>query len=145
MTQALTGKEASEKLAQSLSDSILASEKNDLLVKAGAVRDVISFLKTAPGLEFDFLSDLTAVDYFDYFEVVYHLTSLKNNLSIVVKARTPRQNPSLPSIVSLFQGADFQEREAYDLMGVVFEGHPNLKRIVTWEGFEGHPLRKDYL
>ncbi|MEE9399093.1 MAG: NADH-quinone oxidoreductase subunit C, partial [Dehalococcoidales bacterium] len=56
-----------------------------------------------------------------------------------------RNNPVLPSLVGLWQGADFQEREIYDLMGIKFDGHPNMKRIVLWEGFEGHPLRKDYL
>ena len=86
------------------------------------------------------------MDYYDYFEVVYQLTSMKHNHSLVLKTRCyDRINPVVPSVVRLWRGADFQEREVYDLMGISFEGHPNLKRIALWQGFEGHPLRKDYL
>jgi NADH-quinone oxidoreductase subunit C len=107
---------------------------------------VASYLKTTPGLDFDYLTSITAVDYPDYFEVVYQLTSLQHKHSLVVKTRCyGRDNPTLPSVVSLWRGADFQEREIYDLMGISFDGHPNLKRIFLWEGFQGHPLRKDYL
>ena len=144
MTIALTGREASDRLTQRFASSIIEHGGNWVLVKPEIVPEIISFLKTAPELEFNFLSDVTAVDYFDYFEVVYHLTSLTNNKSVVIKTRCPRENPVVPSIVSIFQGADFQEREIYDLMGIKFEGHPNLKRILLWDGFQGHPLRKDY-
>ena len=89
---------------------------------------------------------LTAVDYIDYFEVVYRLTSLRHNHSAVLKTRVyERDEPVVPSVVPVWKGADLQEREVFDLMGVRFEGHPDLKRIPTWEGFEGHPLRKDFL
>ena len=71
---------------------------------------------------------------------------MKHNHSLVVKTRCQgRDNLSLPSVVSLWRAADYQEREIYDLMGITFEGHPNMKRIVLWQGFQGHPLRKDYL
>ena len=74
------------------------------------------------------------------------LNSLEHNHSLVLKARChDREDPALPSVVGLWQGADFQEREIYDLMGIRFEGRQNLKRIFLWEGFQGHPLRKDYL
>jgi NADH-quinone oxidoreductase subunit C len=107
---------------------------------------VASYLKTTPGLDFDYLTAITAVDYYDYFEVIYQLTSLQHNHSLVVKTRCyGRDNPTLPSVVSLWRGADFQEREIYDLFGISFDGHPNLKCIFLWEGFQGHPLRKDYL
>ena len=103
------------------------------------------FLKEAPGLEFDYLNSITAVDYPEHFEVVYYLASIANNHSIVLKTRCPdREAPQVPSVVSLWQGADLQEREVYDLMGIAFDGHPNLKRILLWQGFAGHPLRKDY-
>ena len=96
-------------------------------------------------IDFDYLTNITAIDYYDYFEVVYQLTSLKQNRSLVLKTRCyGRENPVLPSLVSLWRGADFQEREIYDLMGIRFEGHPNMKRIVLWDGFPGYPLRKDY-
>jgi len=78
-------------------------------------------------------------------EVVYHLTSMELNHSLVVKARCDRDNPEVPSLYSLFRGADYQEREIYDLIGIEFTGHPNMKRLFMWEGFEGHPLRRDYL
>jgi len=106
---------------------------------------VATFLKDTPGLDFNYLAAITAVDYYDYFEVVYQLTSLEHNHSLVVKARCyERDNPTLPSMVSLWRGADLQEREIYDLMGISFDGHPNLKRLFLWQGFKGHPLRKDY-
>ena len=146
MTAALSGKEVAEKLKQKFSESIIESNKDSLSVKSESLFELISYLKTTPDLEFNFLNSITAVDYFDYFEVVYHLTSMKHNHSLVVKTRCyDRGNPVVPSIVGLYQGADFQEREIYDLMGVRFEGHPNMKRIFLWEGFQGHPLRKDYL
>jgi len=88
---------------------------------------------------------IAAPCWFDYFEVVYQFTSFEHNHSLVVKARCyDRENPTLPSVISLWQGADFQEREIYDLMGIRFDGHPNMKRIFLWDGFPGHPLRKDY-
>ncbi|GAI48846.1 unnamed protein product, partial [marine sediment metagenome] len=126
--------------------SIVESGPDSLLVKSESWLEVATFLKTTPGLDFDYLTGITAVDYYDYFEVVYQLTSMKHNHSLVVKTRCyGRENLTLPSVVSLWRGADFQEREIYDLMGISFEGHPNLKHIVLWEGFEGYPLRKDYL
>lgn len=146
MTVALAGKDVAARLAQQPSFGRIGSEKDYILVKPEAIREVISFLKTSPDFEFDFLSSITAVDYFDYFELVYHLTSIKRNQSLVIKARCQgRENLVVPSIVSLYRGADFQEREIYDLLGIRFEGHPNMTRILTWDGFQGHPLRKDYL
>ncbi len=146
MIVALSGKEVAAKVEPQFPASIIEANEKSLLVKSEVLFKLISFLKTTSGLEFDFLNTITAVDYFDYFEVVYHLTSMKHNRSLVLKTRCyDRENPAVPSIVSLYQGADFQEREIYDLMGVRFEGHPNMKRIFLWEGFQGHPLRKDYL
>ena len=146
MTLALSGEEVATKLAQQFSGSIIESRGNSLLVKSEFLSELASFLKTAPGLEFNYLTNITAIDYYDYFELIYQLISIKHNHSLVLKTRCyDRENPAVPSIVSLYQGADFQEREIYDLMGIRFEGHPNLKHIVLWEGFQGHPLRKDYL
>jgi len=146
MTVALSGKEVAAKLEQQFPASIIESNEDSLLVKSESLFKIISFLKTTPDLEFDFLNSITAVDYFDYFEVVYHLTSMEHNHSLAVKTRCyGRENLVVPSIVSLYQGADCQEREIYDLMGIRFEGHPNMKRIFLWDGFQGHPLRKDYL
>jgi NADH-quinone oxidoreductase subunit C len=146
MTVALSGNEIATRLEEQFPGSIVESGANSLLVKSESLLEIATFLKTTPGLDFDYLTAITAVDYYDYFEVIYQLTSLQHNHSLVVKTRCyERENPTLPSVVSLWRGADFQEREIYDLMGISFDGHPNLKRIVLWEGFQGHPLRKDYL
>ena len=89
---------------------------------------------------------MSAVDYIEYFELVYHLLSMRKNHSAVIKTRVfDREAPSVPSVIDVWRGADLQEREIWDLMGVSFDGHPNMKRVLLWEGFEGHPLRKDYL
>jgi len=145
MTVALSGREIATRLEEQFPGSIIESSQNSLVVKGESLLEVATFLKTTPGLDFDYLTSITAVDYYDYFEVVYQLTSIKHNHSLVVKTRCyARENPTLPSVVSLWRGADFQEREIYDLMGISFDGHPNLKRIFLWGGFKGHPLRKDY-
>jgi NADH-quinone oxidoreductase subunit C len=146
MTIALSGKEVAARLGQKFPDSIIESDKDSLIIKSKSLLDLLSFLKTMPEFEFNYLSSITAVDYLDYFEVVYHLTSMEHNHSLVIKTRCyGRENLAVPSIVSLYEGANAQEREIYDLMGISFEGHPNMKRIFLWEGFQGHPLRKDYL
>jgi NADH-quinone oxidoreductase subunit C len=146
MTLALPGEEVANKLEPQFPGSITESSGNSLLVKSQSLFELASFLKTTPGLDFDYLNGITATDYYEYFELVYHLTSMQQNHSLVLKTRCYQQNKaSVSSVVSLWQGADYQEREIYDLLGISFEGHPNLKRIVLWEGFQGHPLRKDYL
>lgn len=95
---------------------------------------------------FDYLSSVTAVDYFpeDKFEVVYHLYKTTGGPAFVLKVQVPRGEAVVPSLVSIYPGAEFQEREAWDLMGIQFTGHPDLRRILLWEGFGGHPLRKDW-
>ena len=146
MTLALSGEEIGAKLEEKFQGSIVESGKDSFLVRSEFLLTVADYLKDTPGLDFDFLSYITAVDYYDYFEVVYRLTSLEHNHSLVMKTRCyGRDNLSLPSVVSLWRGADFQEREIYDLMGINFDGHPNMRRIFLWDSFEGHPLRRDYL
>ena len=82
----------------------------------------------------------------EYFEIVYHLLSMRRNASVVLKTRCyGRDEPVVPSVVDIWRGAELQEREIWDLMGIRFEGHPNMKRVLLWEEFPGHPLRKDYL
>jgi len=97
-------------------------------------------------LGYDFLSSVTGVDYFpdNQMEVVYHAYRSTGGPALVLKVQVSREHPVVPSLVSVFPGADFQEREAWDLLGILFEDHPNLKRILMWEGFHGHPLRKDW-
>jgi len=114
-------------------------------IKAEAVAEVARFLHDECGL--DYLALLTAVDQPERFEVVYHLWSIKDQTTepFVLKAYIEdKENPTVPSVTPIWRGANYQEREAYDLMGIRFEGHPNLKRLLLWEGFPGHPLRKDF-
>ena len=146
MTLALSGEEIAKQVEKEFPGCVAESTSESLLVKAESLLEVAAYLRDTPALEFDYLSSVTAVDYFDCFEAVYHLTSIKRNHSLVLKTRCyGRENPALPSVVGLWRSADFQEREIYDLFGISFTGHPNLKRIVLWDGFEGHPLRKDFL
>jgi NADH-quinone oxidoreductase subunit C/D len=114
-----------------------------LLVKRESLLALALYLRDEEG--YDYCASITGVDYEDRFAVVYHLYSTKKQgKPIIVKVQAPRDEPEVPSVVSMWPGADWQEREVWDLMGVRFSGHPNLKRILMWEGFEGHPLRKDY-
>ncbi len=146
MTVALSGKEIANQILEKFPDSIIASSEKEIVVKSDSLLDVAAFLKDTPGLDFNYLNCITAVDYYDHFEVIYVLSSLEHNHSLVLKTRCyDRENPVLPSLVGLWQGADFQEREIFDLMGIRFAGHPNMKRIFLWEGFQGHPLRKDFI
>ena len=146
MTVTLKGSDIGKKIGEAIPDSITAIDETAVTVDSQSLYQVAELLKNASEFEFDYLTNLTAVDYIDYFEVVYHLISLKHNHSIVLKTRClDRDNPVVPSVVTLWRAADYQEREVFDLMGITFEGHPNLKRLLLWEGFEGHPLRRDYL
>ncbi|MBI2167825.1 MAG: NADH-quinone oxidoreductase subunit C [Candidatus Omnitrophica bacterium] len=107
---------------------------------------VARFLKESGEFKMNYLSSITAVDYLEHLESVYHLYSVDQRTGpVVLRVRVPRDNPRIPSLVHLFRSAEFQEREAYDMMGIRYEGHPDLRRIFMWEGFEGYPLRKDYL
>jgi len=117
-----------------------------LLLKPEDLLRVVQFLKESPEWRMDYLSLITAVDYLEFLESVYHLYSTeKKSGPVVIKVRLPRDNPKIPSLVPIYRGAEYQEREAYDMMGIIYEGHPDLRRIFMWEGFEGFPLRKDYL
>jgi NADH-quinone oxidoreductase subunit C/D len=116
-------------------DGFIVKPEN-LLEVAQIVRDEMGY---------DYLSSVTGVDYHpDHMEVVYHLYKTTGGPALMLKTQAPRENTVVPSLVSLYPGADFQEREAWDLLGIRFEGHPDLRRILMWEGFDGHPLRKDW-
>ena len=146
MTQLLSAPELAPKVARSFPGSVISSDKTGLLVRSQSLPGIAAWLKNTPELDFNYLSAVIGTDYYDYFEVVYQLISLTHNHSLVLKARVAdRDHPVLPSLVGLWQGASFQEREIHDLLGITFEGHPDMKPLVLWEGFEGHPLRKDFL
>jgi NADH-quinone oxidoreductase subunit C len=122
------------------------------VVARGALVDLLRYCRDEPALAFDMLTDLTAVDYLKYpgredgsrFEVVYHLYSLGHNHRLRVKVRVEEDDAVVPTAVALWPIADWLEREVWDMFGVRFEGHPDLRRLLMYEEFVGHPLRKDY-
>ncbi len=121
-------------------------EDGVLYLEPAKVAEAIELLRDAEESDLIFLCNLTAVDQERHFEIVYHLQSLDLNHILAIKARlTDREDPSLPTLTGVFYGAHLQEREVYDLFGIKFEGHPDLRRMFLWEGFPGWPLRKDFL
>ena len=117
------------------------------LVDTSRIRDVLRLLRDSDGLDFEMLTDLTAVDYLGEeprFEVVYHLYSVQRNHRVRIKARVPEAPCEIDSVVELYPSANWMEREAFDLYGVRFRGHPDLRRILLYDEFDGYPLRKDY-
>ena len=146
MTARLNGEEVAQKIVGAFPGSVTAADKTTVMVDNKALSQVAEYLKNDAEFDFNYLANLTSVDYTDYFEVVYNLISLNRNHSLTLKTRCyDREKPTVASVVSLWRTADFQEREIYDLMGITFIGHPNMKRLLLWEGFTGHPLRRDYL
>jgi NADH-quinone oxidoreductase subunit C len=115
-----------------------------LVVPADNLVAVCRHLKTTPGLAFDLLASVTAIDYLDRIDIVYQIRSLRHKRDVTLRIEVDRDDAVAPSVTSVWRAADFQEREIYDLMGVRFVGHPNLKRILLYDEFDGHPLRKDW-
>jgi NADH-quinone oxidoreductase subunit C len=117
-------------------------------VKKEAIIELFKFLRDDPELDFNFLMDLTAVDYLNRkdnrFEVVYHFYSLKHNGRLRVKIPVSEDDCTIDSVSSLWKTANWYEREVWDLYGIKFKGHPDMRRILLYEEFKGHPLRKDY-
>jgi NADH-quinone oxidoreductase subunit C len=146
VTVALDTAKIAKQLEKKFPEAVIEAGTDSLLLKSDQLLAVAEYLNKTPDLAFDYLNYVTATDYYDYFEVVYYLVSMKHNHGLVLKVRCyDREKPTLPSVSGIWRGADFQEREIFDLLGISFEGHPNLRRIALWEGFEGHPLRKDFL
>ncbi len=126
--------------------------------------ELVHFLKTNPELQLDYASNVAGVDWLaakvkvknpdgteseverpGYLEVVYHFYSMaRKHGPVSIRCRTNRDNPMVPSITPLFRSAEFQEREIYDLYGIRFSGHPDLRRILMWDEFQDHPMRRDY-
>jgi len=112
------------------------------------ILEICRFLHDEPDLYLDYLVDLCGVDYLgkkeNRFEVVYHLYSIRHRHAIRLKAEVPQNDTRIASVMPVWTGVNWHERECYDLLGIVFEGHPDLRRILLPEDWEGHPLRKDY-
>jgi NADH-quinone oxidoreductase subunit C len=135
-----------DRLGSKLLVSTVALGELTIEVERDHIPEVIKFLRDDPLCRFGCLIDICGADYperEERFDVVYHLLSPWLNQRIRVRTKTDAANP-VPSIVPLFPGADWFEREAYDLYGILFAGHPDLRRILTDYGFQGHPLRKDF-
>jgi len=145
MTVELQATEVAAKLEAAFPGCTIESSGNTIVIKDEFALKAATFLKNAAGLDFNYLNFLTATDYQTYFEVIYDLVSLEHNHKLVLKVKlNNREKPELASVTGVWKGADFQEREIFDLFGINFTGHPNLKRIFLWEGFQGYPLRKDF-
>jgi NADH-quinone oxidoreductase subunit D/NADH-quinone oxidoreductase subunit C/D len=134
-------------LSEKFPESVKRDERKGYegyIVAADAFLEVAKTVRDEMG--YDYLSSVTGVDYLPdgYMESVYHFYRTTGGPALVLKVQTPRDNAVVPSLVSLYPGAEFQEREAWDLLGIRYEGHPDLRRILMWEGFAGHPLRKDW-
>ena len=115
-----------------------------ILVTTDKLVDVARELHNNPGTYFDQLSCVTGVDTLNSMEVIYHLYSIPFNLSLALKVILPRDNPQVPSLCSVWKSANWLERETYDMYGIIFEQHPDLRRILMPADWEGYPLRKDY-
>jgi NADH-quinone oxidoreductase subunit C len=140
------GRTIAAALASSVTGYSVAHHELTLTVAARDIVSVMRFLRNDDRCLFWNIVDVTALDWPGRerrFDVVYHLLSPKRNTRIRVKAETDEATP-VPSIIEVFPGADWFERETYDLYGIVFTGHPDMRRILTDYGFEGHPLRKDF-
>lgn len=138
-------------LQEQFGEAILGSHQHrgdeTVVVDRDRILEICRFLQDDPRCKYEIMMDLTAVDYLGKqprFEVVYHLRSLKNDQRLRVKAPVPEEDCRIDSITSLYQAADWYERECSEFYGIVFTGHPNLKKLFLYEGFKGHPLRKDY-
>jgi NADH-quinone oxidoreductase subunit C len=140
-----------DRMSERFGDDILSTHSDfgddTALVRRERIVEICTFLRDDPDLRFDFLMDCTGVDYLGEeprFEVVYHLYSLAKKHRVRIKARVPEEDPVIDSVIPVWVGSDWYEREAYDMYGIAFRNHPNLKRILLYEEFVGHPLRKDY-
>ncbi len=141
---------ATEALQQRFADEILGTHAfrgdETVSVRPEQILEILQFLRDEPTLSFDFLTDLCGVHYPEKeheFEVVYHLYSFPHNHRLRVKALLSGEG-HITSVTSVFPGANWLEREAYDMVGIHFEGHPDLRRILMPDDFEGHPLRRDF-
>lgn len=138
-----------EQLKQKFGDAVLetASFHGDetALVRVDRLLDICNYLKTEA--QMNFLMDVCGADYperRERFEVIYHFYSLATRKRLRIKVRVTEADPRVPTVMDIWKSADWFEREAFDLFGIIFEGHPYLRRLLTYDEFEGHALRKDY-
>jgi NADH-quinone oxidoreductase subunit C len=142
-TVILSGHDVAQRLS-SVTDSIVSAFDGFVELRPERLLDACRFLRDDRATDGRFLNSVSGVDRYEWFEVVYNVTSLSHNHTFELKIRADHDQPEVPSVASIWHGAHLQEREIYDLLGIRFTGHPDLKRLFLWDGFPGHPLRKDF-
>ena len=144
-TVTLPGLTVAERIRARLPDAVRDVHEGWVVLEPAHAFEAMRFLRDDAELDGKYLVQLTAVDRITHIEAVYHVASLAQNHIFELKIPADRDAPVVPSVVPLWIGATLQEREAYDMMGVRFEGHPDLTRLFLWHTFPGHPLRKDFM
>jgi len=145
MTPEEIGKRLKEKFGEAILELVVESKLPHAVVDPAKIVEVCVYLRDGDGLKFDFLSAEGGRDLGEKFEVFYLLYSYECHHSFALKARVPRDNPKAPSVAAVWPAANWHEREAYDMFGIEFEGHPDLRRILMPPDWVGYPLRKDYV
>jgi len=146
MTRTMLGDEIASHAERLVPGSVARAEAGACFLRLETLRETMEALRTDPATDLLHLTNLCGVDYWDHFEVVYHAQSFDKNQLACIKAETyDHDAPVVPSVTPVWFGAWMQECEAYDLLGITFEGHPRLYRIFLWDGYPGFPLRKDFL
>ncbi len=144
-TLLLSGETVAERIRASAADAVREVLPEYIVLEPAHMFEAMKIIRDDPELDGKFLVQMCSVDRISHIEVVYHFASLARNHIFEVKVPADHENPEVPSVAALWLGARLQEREEYDLMGVVFEGHPDLTRLFLWDTFPGHPLRKDFM
>jgi NADH-quinone oxidoreductase subunit C len=141
-------KEIEERIGKTVEGAVISREEQAgdpyLVVSSEKIEEICRFLRDDPDLFFNYLTCLGGLDEKENLTLVYHLLSLRHRHTLQIRASVPRVNPEIRSVSSVWRGAIWFEREAFDLFGFHFQGHPDLRRLVLPENWEGHPLRKDY-
>jgi NADH-quinone oxidoreductase subunit C len=146
-TESLTLRKLREKFGAAVLETHSRQGDDTAIVPRERIVEISRFLKEDPELTYDMLVDITAVDYLPRqprFEVVYHYLSLPNLYRVRLKVLVSEEDAEVPTLTELWGAANWLEREVWDMFGVRFKGHPSLRRILMWQEFQGHPLRKDY-
>jgi NADH-quinone oxidoreductase subunit C len=145
----MTAQEIHEIMKSQFTEALLEAKLENvpdpfIKIQSEKIKDISEFAKNDERLLFDYLMCLSGVDHKGKLGVVYHLYSMTHRHKIVLKVEVPTESPNVPSVESVWKSANWHEREAYDLLGINFIGHPDLRRILLPDDWEGHPLRKDY-
>ena len=145
VTVTLPGQRVAERIREAVPNAVRDASDGYVVLEPEQAYVAMAFLRDDEELDAKYLVQMCSVDVINRIDVVYHFASLRHNHIFEVKVPADHEQPVVPSITPLWVGAKLQEREIYDLMGVVFEGHPELTRLFLWDQFPGHPLRKDFM